>query len=297
MNWRQLEKQLLTLTAVVEESVQQAIRALSDRDRELAQKVIDNDKQINRLEVDLEEECLKVLALHQPVANDLRMIVAVLKINNDLERIADQAANISERAVAVIDGPKIVSPLEIDQMAVMTIDMLEKALDSLVNADADLARTVLDLDEEVDTLHGRNYELFKAYVIKHPKIDRHGPQLPDHFPLSGADRRPGDQHRRGRDLPQRRDDRQTYSRLIPAEQMFQKPTASSAWAFLLGFITETMTGREELFSAKTSSRHKVAKGFSLAEYFSSRLSSPLRLCVKSLLSVMWYPYLSGEPLS
>jgi phosphate transport system protein len=164
-----LEKQLLTLTAVVEESVQKAIKSLSDRDRELALKVIDNDKQINRLEVDLEEECLKVLALHQPVANDLRMIVAVLKINNDLERIADQASNISERAIAVIDGPKIVSPLEIDQMAVMTIDMLEKALDSLVNADADLARTVLDLDEEVDNLHGKNYELFKAYVIKHPK--------------------------------------------------------------------------------------------------------------------------------
>ncbi|MGW8312173.1 MAG: phosphate signaling complex protein PhoU [Desulfuromonadales bacterium] len=164
-----LEKQLLTLTAVVEESVQQAVKALADRDRELAQKVIDNDKQINRLEVDLEEECLKVLALHQPVASDLRMIVAVLKINNDLERIADQAANISERVVAVLNGPKITSPLVIDQMAVLTIDMLEKALDSLVNADADLARTVLELDEEVDRLHGQNYELFKAHVIKHPK--------------------------------------------------------------------------------------------------------------------------------
>jgi phosphate transport system protein len=165
-----LEKQLLTLTAFVEESVQKAIRALSERDRELAQKVIDNDKQINRLEVELEEECLKVLALHQPVANDLRMIIAVLKINNDLERIADQAANISERAIAMIDGPKIESPLEIDLMAVKAIDMLEKALDSLVNADADLARKVLKLDEEVDTLHGRNYELFKAYIRKNPEM-------------------------------------------------------------------------------------------------------------------------------
>ena len=81
----QLEKQLLTLTAVVEESVQKAIKALAGHDRELAQKVIDNDVKINRLEVDLEEECLKVLALHQPVASDLRMIVVVLKINNDLE--------------------------------------------------------------------------------------------------------------------------------------------------------------------------------------------------------------------
>lgn len=165
----QLEKQLLTLTAVVEESVQQAVQALAERDRELAQKVIENDKQINRLEVDLEEECLKVLALHQPVANDLRMIVAVLKINNDLERIADQASNICERAIAVIDGQKTESPLEIDEMAVKAIDMLEKALDSLVNADTDMARTVLDLDEEVDKLHEANYRLFKDHVRRHPE--------------------------------------------------------------------------------------------------------------------------------
>ncbi|NIQ10264.1 MAG: phosphate transport system regulatory protein PhoU, partial [Gammaproteobacteria bacterium] len=121
-----LEKQLLTLTAVVEESVQQSIKALSGHDRELAEKVIANDNQINRLEVDLEEECLKVLALHQPVANDLRMVVAILKINNDLERIADQAANICERALAVMDAPgKFICPLELDIMAKKVIDMLE----------------------------------------------------------------------------------------------------------------------------------------------------------------------------
>ncbi|MEN8686946.1 MAG: PhoU domain-containing protein, partial [Desulfuromonadales bacterium] len=98
-----LEKQLLTLTAVVEESVQLAIKALEDCNYELARKVVDNDAQVNRMEVELEEECLKVLALHQPVANDLRIIVAILKINNDLERIADQAANISERAIAICE--------------------------------------------------------------------------------------------------------------------------------------------------------------------------------------------------
>lgn len=163
-----LEKQLLTLTAVVEESVQQAIKALSGHDRELARKVIDNDDRINRLEVDLEEECLKVLALHQPVANDLRMIVAVLKINNDLERIADQAANICERALAISEAPKMVCPLELDQMGKKVIDMLEKALDSLVNADLELARKVLELDDEVDTIHSDNYRSFKDYVRNHP---------------------------------------------------------------------------------------------------------------------------------
>ncbi len=164
----QLEKQLLTLTAVVEESVQQAIKALSGHNRELAQKVIDNDDHINRLEVDLEEECLKVLALHQPVASDLRMIVAVLKINNDLERIADQAANICERALAISESPKMVCPLELDQMGEKVIDMLEKALDSLVNADLELARKVLMLDDEVDSIHSGNYKSFKDYVRHHP---------------------------------------------------------------------------------------------------------------------------------
>jgi len=164
----QLEKQLLTLTAVVEESVQQAIKALSGHNRELAQKVIDNDDHINRLEVDLEEECLKVLALHQPVANDLRMIVAVLKINNDLERIADQAANICERALAISESPKMICPLELDKMGEKVIDMLEKALDSLVNADLEMARNVLELDDEVDAIHSANYKSFKDYVRHHP---------------------------------------------------------------------------------------------------------------------------------
>jgi len=164
----QLEKQLLTLTAVVEESVQQAIKALSGHNRELAQKVIDNDDHINRLEVDLEEECLKVLALHQPVANDLRMIVAVLKINNDLERIADQAANICERALAISESPKMICPLELDKMGEKVIDMLEKALDSLVNANLEMARNVLELDDEVDAIHSGNYKSFKDYVRHHP---------------------------------------------------------------------------------------------------------------------------------
>ena len=164
-----LEKQLLTLTAVVEESVQQAIKALAGQDRDLARKIINNDEKINRLEVDLEEECLKVLALHQPVANDLRMIVAVLKINNDLERIADQAVNICERALAVSESPHLVCPLELDVMGQKVIDMLEKSLDSLVNTDPQLARTVLELDEEVDTIHSQNYQAFKDYVRGNPE--------------------------------------------------------------------------------------------------------------------------------
>ena len=166
----QLEKKLLTLSAVVEESVIQAIKALDDCDYELAQKIIENDNKVNRMEVELEEECLKVLALHQPVANDLRMIVAILKINNDLERIADQSVNISERAVAICDASKIENTLNIKEMAEKVIAMLEKSLDSLVNVDLKLARQVLELDEEVDTIHSHNYQAFKSHIRREPEV-------------------------------------------------------------------------------------------------------------------------------
>ena len=165
----QLEQHLLTLTAVVEESVQLAIKALEDCNYELARKVVKNDAQVNRMEVELEEECLKVLALHQPVANDLRMIIAILKINNDLERIADQAANISERAIAICELGNKKKYLNIDQMAEKVIDMLEKSLDSLVNADIGTARAVLDLDDEVDTIHSQNYQVFKSEIRQDPQ--------------------------------------------------------------------------------------------------------------------------------
>ncbi|MDF1581464.1 MAG: phosphate signaling complex protein PhoU [Desulfuromonadales bacterium] len=167
-----LQKQLLTLTALVEENVQLSFKALTERDVLLANRLIAADDTINRMEVELEEECLKILALHQPVANDLRTIVAILKINNNLERIADQAVNISERAVAVAEADPIESPLVLADMAKRVIAMLGKALDALVDSDLELANTVLNLDDEVDALHGRNYKLFTGYVRNNPeKID------------------------------------------------------------------------------------------------------------------------------
>ncbi|PLX87443.1 MAG: phosphate transport system regulatory protein PhoU [Desulfuromonas sp.] len=164
-----LEKQLLTLAAMVEENVQHAVKALLERDADLARRVVKCDDQVNRLEVDLEEECLKVLALHQPVANDLRTIIGIIKINNDLERIADQAVNISERALAVMEISRVDSPLELGVMSAKVIDMLEKALDSLVNANIRLARQVLELDEDVDRIHSENYRLFKDFVREDPE--------------------------------------------------------------------------------------------------------------------------------
>jgi len=164
-----LEKHLLTLTAVVEENVQKSVRALATRDVEMAEKVIAGDEQVNRMEVDLEEECFKVLALHQPVAHDLRLIVAVMKINNDLERIADNAVSISQRAISVAGYPRQKKPvLTLDRMTEKALDMLGKALDALVNADLNLARNIIIVDEEVDALHAQNYELFKEQIRRDP---------------------------------------------------------------------------------------------------------------------------------
>ncbi|HKL27075.1 MAG TPA: phosphate signaling complex protein PhoU [Desulfuromonadales bacterium] len=164
-----LEKQLLTLSAVVEQSLHHAAKALRAQDVDLARKVIKNDDQINRMEVDLEEECLKILALHQPVAHDLRTIIAILKINNDLERIADLSANICERVLDVAEAPTVNSPLEIEVMVLKVVEMLEKALDALINADNELAERTLALDEDVDTIHSGNYQLFKDRVRQHPE--------------------------------------------------------------------------------------------------------------------------------
>lgn len=167
-----LEKQLLALTAIVEESVQLSFRALSERDVPLAERLIASDEVVNRKEVELEEECLKILALHQPVANDLRMIVAILKINSNLERIADQAVNISERTVDIARFPQVECPLNLNDMAQKVIVMLEQSIVSLINADLEVAHGVLELDEEVDTLHSNNYKLFKNFIRQNPdKID------------------------------------------------------------------------------------------------------------------------------
>lgn len=147
-----LKQLLLKLSANVEESVYLSVVALTERDEELAQKVIDADSEIDLMEVEVEEECLKALALHQPVAVDLRFIVSVLKINNDLERIGDQAVNIAESAIVLAEKYPQPIPYDLSGMAKKTQAMLKKSLDSLVNADATRARQVCEADDEVDDM-------------------------------------------------------------------------------------------------------------------------------------------------
>jgi phosphate transport system protein len=163
-----LKKKILSLGAEVEESVRRSVRALARRDSALAIRVIDHDMEIDQSEVDVEEECLKILALHQPVANDLRLIIAILKINNDLERIADLSVNIAERAVYLATQESIEMPFDFPAMAEKVQSMLKRSLDALVNADSALAREVCAADDEVDDMNREVYGRVQAAILANP---------------------------------------------------------------------------------------------------------------------------------
>ena len=164
----ELKQQLLALSALVEENVSQAVHAFEEGNSVLARKVMDGDQAIDKAEVDLEEECLKVLALYQPVANDLRFIISVLKINNDLERIGDLAVNISEHAIYLNKVERPVVPFELYDMVELARDMLRKALDSFVTQDGDLALAVCALDDQVDDINRDIYDRMKALMKQKP---------------------------------------------------------------------------------------------------------------------------------
>ena len=144
-----LKERILRVGTMVEEAISKSITALINRDVNLAQRVMANDEEIDRMEVEVEEECLKILALYQPVAADLRFVVAVLKINNDLERMGDLAKNIAKR-VAQLAGQEVDLPAEIRSMAMQAQEMVKQCLDAVVRGDPALARQVREEDDVVD---------------------------------------------------------------------------------------------------------------------------------------------------
>lgn len=148
-----LQRDLLAMAASVEEAIHNAIRALQDRDVDSVQQVIDVETRVDQEENHVEEECLKILALHQPVAVDLRRIAAALKINTDLERMSDLAEDIAERALCLAQPPHIQIPEDLQRMTDLTTSMVRQSLDAFVNLDAGQARRVCQLDDEVDCLN------------------------------------------------------------------------------------------------------------------------------------------------
>lgn len=152
-----LKSKMLRLAAKVEQSLSDAVTALRERDADLASEVIQGDRAIDALEVQVEEESLKLLALHQPVAVDLRFIVAVIKLTNDLERIGDLAADLAERAAALAWRPPRTPVTPLLEMPDLVMGLLRECLDAMVNLDADKARRVCEADDAVDELHAQTY--------------------------------------------------------------------------------------------------------------------------------------------
>jgi phosphate transport system protein len=163
-----LKKMILGLSTQVEEVLFKAVKSVDEGDAVLAEAVVTGDREIDLEEVEVEEECLKILALHQPVAIDLRFIIAVLKINSDLERIADLAVNIASRARSLTKLPKVQAPLDYNTMAEKVQLMLHKSLQALVKMDATLAREVMRSDDEVDAMHREMYSKLSALIRQNP---------------------------------------------------------------------------------------------------------------------------------
>ena len=159
-----LDKELLILSSMVEDATNRAMLALVDRRLDLARQVMREDDRINHREVLIEEECLKMLALHQPVAADLRFIVAVLKVNNDLERMGDLAVNIAERAAYLTTQEPLQVSLDFPKMAEGVRDMVRKSLDALSNMNPRLARHVLSMDDEIDEANRKMFDILQELM-------------------------------------------------------------------------------------------------------------------------------------
>lgn len=165
-----LKQKILFVGTLVEEAIAKATQALNTRDRNLAQAVIDCDSEIDRMEVEVEEECLKVLALYQPVAADLRFVVAVLKINNDLERMGDLARNVAKRVVYLAEREELHEmPIDYRPMAARVKSMVKNSLDSLVNSDTALAQQIRTDDDEVDAQRRIIERQIEAQIAANPQ--------------------------------------------------------------------------------------------------------------------------------
>jgi len=186
----QLKKNLLTMGAVVEDMVYLATKSIVKRDARMAQEIITRDLEVDEMEVEIEEECLKILALHQPVAIDLRFIIAVLKINSDLERVGDLAVNIAERSLFLSGQEEVCLAFDISAMAEKVESMLTRSIDSLVNLDVPLAYRVRKDDDRVDAINREMYEKVKSELAVHPaaancllhllSVGRHLERVADH---------------------------------------------------------------------------------------------------------------------
>ena len=165
---KDLQGKLLEMSALVEAAIQRSIAAVLQKDSNAAAEVLRNEARINQIEIEIDDYAVKLLALQQPMASDLRLIVAALKINTDLERMGDLAVNISERAQSLMEQPVIKPMIDMQHIAGLVESMVRKSLDAFVTRDSELARSVLASDDAVDNLRTANYHELVSFMEKDP---------------------------------------------------------------------------------------------------------------------------------
>ncbi|OGL00769.1 MAG: phosphate transport system regulatory protein PhoU, partial [Candidatus Rokubacteria bacterium RIFCSPHIGHO2_02_FULL_73_26] len=161
-----LKQTLLAMGGLVEEQIRRVMRALIERDDDLAREVIERDQQVNAYDVEIDEKCVELLALHQPTAGDLRFITTAMKIVTDLERIGDQAVNIAQRAIELSREPQLKPYVDLPRMAERAERMVKESLDAFVSRDTGLARRVCAADSEVDALKEQIFRELLTYMME-----------------------------------------------------------------------------------------------------------------------------------
>jgi phosphate transport system protein len=165
----QLKARLLEMSALVESAVYRSVQGVVEKNEELAQQVLRNEGRINQLEIEIDDMAISLLALQAPMAADLRLVTAAIKINNDLERMGDLSVSIAQSALALIKEPLIRPLIDIPHIAGLAQGMVRKALDAFVNRDAELARSVLASDDAVDNMRTASYHELVSFMEKNPQ--------------------------------------------------------------------------------------------------------------------------------
>ena len=163
-----LKSKLLEMSALVENAVYRSVQGVVEKNEDLAQQVLRNEARINQLEIEIDDMAISLLALQAPLAADLRLITAAIKINNDLERMGDLSVSIAQSALALIREPLIRPLIDIPHIAGLAQGMVRKALDAFVNRDAELARSVLASDDAVDNMRTASYHELMSFMEKNP---------------------------------------------------------------------------------------------------------------------------------
>ena len=186
----QLKSKLLAMSALVESAVYRSITAVVQKDRKLAEEVLQNEARVNRMEIEIDDQAIRLLALQQPMAGDLRLITAAIKINTDLERMGDLAVNIAKRALSLMDEPDVPPLIDIPHIAALVQNMVRKSLDAFVSKDAALAQSVLSSDDAVDALRSAFSHELISFMQREPNhipqamsllaIVRHLERVADH---------------------------------------------------------------------------------------------------------------------